>query len=193
MRGFTLLELLTALAIFALLSTMGYTGLQTVLQAQAQHRQQAEAFAELTRALTLLQQDLEQAINRPVRDRQGDPVAALVGGQDAAGLELTRSGWLNPQRSPVPALQRVGWRLADGRLLRLSWPVLDRAPDTGLVDVPMLEHVEQLGLRFLDREGAWHPSWPAGNNALPLPVAVEVTAQVEPWGTVRRLFRVPGP
>lgn len=192
MRGFTLLELLTALAIFALLSTMGFTGLQTVLQAQAQHREQAQAFAALTRTLSLLQQDLEQAVNRPVRDQQGDPLPALLGNPSAASLEFSRQGWLNPQRSPVPALQRVGWRLEQQRWLRHAWPVLDRAPDTTAVEVTMLDGVESLQLRFLDREGEWHPSWPPAADAPALPAGVEVSAQVRPWGKVRRVLRVPG-
>lgn len=193
MRGFTLLELLTALAIFALLSTMGYAGLQTVLQAQDRSRAQAEAFADLARAMTLLQLDLEQALQRPVRDQQGDVLDPLRGAADQQGLELTRGGWFNPLRAPVPTPQRVGWRVEDQRLLRFTWPVLDRAPDSSATETALLDQVQELRLRYLDRERVWHPTWPPPTDALPLPLAIEVTLEVAPWGTVRRVFRVPGP
>lgn len=194
MRGFTLLELLVALAIFALLSTLGYAGLQSLLQTQAVSVERAESFALLNRALALLQQDLEQAVARPVRDAQGDAVAPLSGTDSAAALlELTRNGWLHPGRSSTPMLQRIGYRLEGRRLLRHTWPVLDRAPDTTARATLLLDQVARLQLRFLDAGGNWQPSWPPAGEAEPLPAAIELRLDLDRWGTIRRLYRVPGP
>ena len=194
MRGFTLLELLVALAVFALLSTLGYAGLQSLLQTHAASVERAEAFALLNRALALLQRDLEQAVARPIRDAQGDAVAPLSATDSATTrLELTRNGWLHPGRWSTPMLQRIGYRLEGRRLLRDTWPVLDRAPDTTARETLLLDEVARLQLRFLDAGGNWRASWPPAADAEPLPAAIELRLDLDRWGSVRRLYRVPGP
>ncbi len=191
--GFTLLELLVALAVFALLSALGYTGLQSLLRTQAATTERSRDFAQLTRALVLLQNDVEQALARPIRDNQGDTVVPLVA--DAGTnptLELTREGWLNLSQGETPMLQRIGYRVDGERLIRRSWPVLDRAPDTTPRETLALDHVQSVALRFLDANGSWQPSWPPAAAPLLLPKAIELRLELRNWGSIRRLFRVPG-
>lgn len=193
-RGFTLLELLVALAVFALLSAMGYAGLQTLMNSQSIQERHDQELAQLTRALALLQQDLEQAVARPVRDAQGDEVPPLQALDDGVNLiEFTRAGWFNPSRFEAPMLQRVGYRLEDSRLIRRTWPVLDQAPDTAPTDTVLLEHVERLQLRLLDAEGSWLNVWPPAGTPLGMPIAVDLRLELGPWGEIRRLFRMTGP
>ncbi len=192
-HGFTLLELLVALAIFALLSALGYTGLQSLLRTQAATSERSRDFAQLTRALVLLQNDVEQALARPIRDNQGDAVVPLLA--DAGTnptLELTREGWLNLSLGETPMLQRIGYRIDGERLIRRSWPVLDRAPDTTPRETVALENVKSMRLRFLDTNGSWQPSWPPAAAQQTLPRAIELRLELGNWGSIRRLFRVPG-
>ncbi len=191
--GFTLLELLVALAIFALLSALGYTGLQSLLRTQAATTERSRDFARLTRALVLLQNDVGQALARPIRDNQGDTVVPMVA--DAGTnptLELTREGWLNLSQGETPMLQRIGYRFDGERLIRRSWPVLDRAPDTAPRETLALPNVKSIQLRFLDTNGSWQPSWPPAAAQQALPRAMELRLELRDWGSIRRLFRVPG-
>jgi len=192
-QGFTLIELLVALLIFVLLAVMSYGGLRTVLDSQQSFERHNDRLAELQILFMMMGRDIEQTVNRPVRDSFGDPAAALVGADQ--GLELTRAGRRNPGGMVRSQLQRVGWFLDNGELQRQTWAVLDRAQDSEPVTHVLAEQVRSMGLRFLDGQGQWHNAWPAttgnNNNKQPaLPEAVEVNVELEDWGMVTRLFRV---
>jgi general secretion pathway protein J len=68
LAGFTLLEMLVALAIFALLSVMSYGGLRSVMEQQAATELEAEQLGQLQKIYLLMQRDFEQAVPRAVRD-----------------------------------------------------------------------------------------------------------------------------
>lgn len=196
-RGFTLLELLVALSIFALLSAMAYGGLNTVMRSQQAVTAQAERLAQLQKAFLFLGRDITQAIDRQIRGEFGDPQPAMVGlTLGERRLELTRNGWRNPVGRKRSNLQRVAWGVRDEQLLRLYWNVLDRAPDSEPLETVMLDGVEALELRFLDAKQQWSEVWPAVNRGVTssdaLPRAVEVTLETEREGRIRRVFLVAG-
>ena len=190
-RGFTLIELLVALVIFALLATMSYGGLRTVLDAQQRFEQHNDRLAELQMMFMMMGRDIEQTVNRPIRDEYGDTQSALLGGTE--GLELTRGGRRNPAGMARSQLQRVGWVLDNGELIRLSWVALDRAQDSVAGRHSMTDQVVGLEFRFLDQQRQWRSQWPvlSNNDKQPaLPRAVEVNVELEDWGTVTRLYRI---
>lgn len=195
--GFTLLELLVALSIFALLAAMAYGGLNTVLKARAETDRQAERLTQLQNTFFWLGRDMEQTVNRPVRDEYGDPQAALSGVEIGDyRLALTHGGWRNPVDRPRSSLQRVAYGLRDEQLVRVYWNVLDRAQDSQPVENVLLDGVERLELRYLDTKKEWHDDWPpaitgtAPNTAPPL--AVEVTIETKAEGRITRLYGVAG-
>ncbi len=199
-RGFTLLELLVALAVFAILATAAYGGLRTVLFTRVAVETQSQRLAAVQLAFHRLGQDIEQAAPRRIRDEYGEPQAALLGDELAdERLILTRAGWANPLGQPRASLQRVAYRLRDGQLWRLHWPVLDRG---GLIEpreTPVLDQVRELRIRFLDRNESWRNDWPppAAGESIPrdldaLPRAVEISVTLEDWGEITRLLLLPG-
>jgi general secretion pathway protein J len=202
--GFTLLELLVALAIFAVLATIAYGALNSVLTARRAVEAKGERLAALQTALMVMERDVEQAVPREVRDEFGDRQPALIGGgTGTAVLALTRDGWRNPLGLARSNLQRVAYAFNDGRLLRASWSILDRAPDSQPYSEVLLDKVTAVDVRFLGADGQWSGYWPqqtaAGQAAgaqialaMPPPRAVEVSLDVEGWGRITRLFRVPG-
>jgi general secretion pathway protein J len=194
--GFTLLELLVALAIFGLLAAMSYSGLQAVLKQQAHTEQAADRLGELQKLYLIMQRDIEQIVPRTVRDEFGDAQQPLVGGD---ALQLTRGGWRNPAGRQRSTLQRVGYAYDDEQLVRYSWSVLDRAQDSEPLEQPLIDDVERMGLRYLDGNDEWREQWPdavAAINADPadipaLPKAVEVTIEHKIFGTLVWLFQLP--
>lgn len=193
--GFTLLELLVALAIFGLLATMSYSGLRTILEQQAGTEAAAERLAELQKIYMLMQRDIEQAVDRPVRDEYGDEQPALAGGDV---LQLTRGGWSNPAARARSSLQRVGYAFEDDQLVRYSWSVLDRAQDSEPLRQPLTDSIEQLQLRYLAASNEWREQWPdtvpdTQSETPPsgLPRAVEVTLDHTQFGQLVWLFQLP--
>lgn len=196
-RGFTLLELLVALAIFALLAAMAYGGLNNVLQVSHGTEQHAARLAQLQKTFLWLGRDLEQASDRSIRDEYGDSQLALQGGEFGRyQLELTRAGWRNPAQRSRSHLQRVAYGVRDGQLIRAYWNVLDRAQDSQPLESVLLEDVSKLEYRFLDASQQWQSVWPAisldGQLTQGPPLAVEVSLETEAEGRIRRLFRIPG-
>lgn len=197
-QGFTLLELLVALVILAVIGIMAYSGLDTVLTARLQTDQQAAQLARLQMALIWLGRDLEQYIERPIRDQYGDKQPALQG--TLSQLELTRAGKRNPAQLPRSSLQRVGYHLEDSTLWRSHWRVLDRAQDARPIQMALLNDIDEIKCRYLDEQRRWHEQWPPDllnapfdDETHPPPTlkAIEITLNVGEWGRIVRLFRVP--
>jgi len=196
-RGFTLLELMIAIAIFALLSLATYRMLESVMRTDAATRTQEQALREVARAFWSLERDLAQISPRPIRDPYGDQRGAFLGEIDAedgsAAFELTRSGWRNPTGLTRSQLQRVRWRLAGETLERVYWVVLDQAVDSEPRVQKVLEGVTALELRFLDKDGVWQSQWPPDPEQQPrrLPQALELKLQHRRYGELTRLLRLP--
>ncbi|MCK5383650.1 MAG: type II secretion system minor pseudopilin GspJ [Gammaproteobacteria bacterium] len=199
-RGFTLLELLVALAIFGLLAAMSYGGLQAVLVQQSYTEQAADRLGELQKMYLVMQRDIEQIVPRIVRDEFGDAQQPLIGGDT---LRLTRGGWRNPAGRQRSTLQRIGYAYEEQQLVRYTWSVLDRAQDSEPLKQPLIEDVERLQLRYLESNDVWKEQWPdaadlvdnevaEGLLGLPaLPKAVEVTIEHKMYGTLVWLFQLP--
>ena len=199
-RGFTLLELLVALAVFSIMAVAAYGGLRNVLYTRAAVEEQNRRLAAVQLAIYRLEQDIEQAVPRGIRDEYGEPQGAVLGGALADDrLTLTRAGWDNPLGQPRANLQRVAYRLRDGRLWRLYWPVLDRG---GLIEpreTLLLDQVREFKARFLDQDD-WRDDWPppssSSEDSKPdpdrLPRAVEISLTLEDWGEITRVLPLPG-
>lgn len=186
-RGFTLLELLVAMAVFGVVGVMAVGGLGAVLAGDRAARDQQERLREVQLAVQTLERDLAQAVARTVRDRYGDPLAAVLAARD--GIELTRGGFANPLAHRRSELQRVGYRLQDESLLRAAWPMLDRAPGLEPRETEMLAGVQAFQVRWLDDRDRWLDLWPpVGLGATAWPRAAEVRLRLADWGEITRLI-----
>lgn len=200
--GFTLLELLVALSIFAVLALLAYGGLTSMLNTRAQADEHAEALRELQLAYRTLERDIEQYVPRSVRDEYGQDQPAISAGMEiGAALELTHGGWRNPAEQARSTLQRVAYSVQDDTLVRSVWMSLDRPSDAKPAEQALLQGVAELQLRLLDANDTWQERWPpAGQStpppgapvpAAPPPRAVEMVLKTERWGELRWLFRFP--
>jgi general secretion pathway protein J len=205
-RGFTLLEVLVAVAIFAILGTMAMTGYTQI----AQQRDRLAASMERARAVQLaimrITQDFAELEPRSVRDALGgnSEPALIADTRGPAAVRLTRAGWSNPAGIGRSTLQRVEYRVLEGKLIRDHYGVLDRTLTTEPVSVPLVDQVLSFRLRFMDNGRSWSDQWPsaaAQRNSVGVPqalapvespVAVEVTLELEDWGRIVRLIEVPG-
>lgn len=195
-RGFTLLEMLVALAVFAVLGLMSSQMVSRVLDVHKIAMARGERLGELQRAIQLMQRDVMEIVPRSVRDEMGDALPVLRIGTDTA-LELTRNGWRNPLGQRRSEMQRVAYVARDDILYRYYWNVLDRAEDTKPVIQELLHEVSAVEVRAVDVSGNQHAFWPLvgdldGDPASKL-AAIQVRLTVAPFGEITRLWDVPPP
>ena len=199
-RGFTLLEMLVAMAVFAIMSVTAYQGLHAVLLADHVTREQAQRLADLQVTLSVLERDLAQVLDLSVRDEFGDPLPGLrlrAGGEHQL-LELVRAGAGGEQR-----LRRTAWQITERGLERRLWPGVDIVDVDSMRVLPFAELVDEdqrLGMDSafhfivrtpagLDRVDAW-PLPDADPEASGLPMAVELVLDIPGLGEIRRLMAV---
>ncbi len=211
--GFTLVELLLALAISALVAALAYAGIQSAIGVSSGMQDEVRRLSEVQRALNIIEEDLAQVVPRAIVNGYGSDEAAFRAGvYEDVLLEFTRGGLGNPQDLMRSELQRVRYVLADGRLWRQWWTVLDRveesrAPESAL----LLENVEALQLAFLPPaavgapatdlyalmttaalwENAWNSARLAPDTVAPLPLAVDLHLTLADFGEVRRVVELP--
>jgi len=191
-RGFTLLELLVSLSIFALISVSLYGSLSSMLDTKQHLESETEQLRDLQTAFRIIGRDIEQAVDRPVRTvYQPDPLPAMNWEEHPGVFEFTTGGRRNPLLAKRSSLQRVAYRLEDGELIKDSWPVLDRGIESEPFSQVLLRGVESFELSFVDDMGTYRV-WPqtntSGSSGAALPKAVHVHLDVKKWGRIDRLF-----
>lgn len=196
-QGFTLIELIVSISIFAVLSVLAYGSLDYVVNTDAVASERMNRLSALQKTFLLIQADVEQMRPRPIRDAYGtqQPAMVTIINEPHRTLDWTRGGrqtWLNTQSS---GLMRVGYGIKEQQLVRYQWPVLDQAPDSVALESALLKDVKNLDIRFLDEKNTWHNQWPPTDfsSSTPtdpskLPLAIEFTLELGDWGKVTRLF-----
>lgn len=212
-NGFTLLEVMIALAIFAIIGLSAYRVLDVIISSQARIEEHSKALRQWQRAMLIIGADIEQMLNRPIRGAYADEEKALQVDGDYT-LEFTRLGWRNPLQRKRSELQRVAYSLdsigiiSNGdeyietgvddqaiHLLRYHWSMLDRPQDAKPETQILIQNVNDIRLRFLGIVGKWQTEWPLANNDetidhSALPIAIELTIETQTLGEVRRIFQI---
>ena len=192
-RAFTLVELLVALAIFALISGFAYRGLNAMLESREALQKDARKWRDVALFVGRFERDLGAVLMRTATGSSGTPLPPVSSTLDTPsqgeGLAVTRSG--SPlQENALAAPQRIAYRLRDGRVERLSWAGVDAAPREEPVAVPVLASAKSLSFRFMDpASGEWRTAWPNGNSLLP--AAVELTVELASGERIVRLVDIP--
>ncbi len=173
-NGFTLVEMMVALFIFAMLSVAGVIMLRSAVDSDAVTAENLGEMAEMQRFVSLMESDLSQAVPRTYRDDGGDRMPAFsseTGEAGAAFLKFTRGGQSNINGEARSNLERVEYQLTDGDLERWRY----RMTDGGSIDQPavLISRIDSLALRFRDKRGQWSDRWETERLA-ELPRAIEI-------------------
>lgn len=183
--GFTLVELLVAVAVFSVLSLMAFSGLQSVLNAQQSIDRHTRELASIQFAVGMLERDLRQAVARSVRDRLGSQLPPFSG--TPTSFELSRTAWQNPLQRQRSAIQRVRYGWADQALSRAYWDVLDRGQGTSPITQSVLEGVSDFRMRYRDAAGQWSSQFASRRGDQAWPSAVEFRLEHQTLGALHRI------
>ncbi len=192
-RGFTLIEMLVAIAIFAMLSMGAYQVLQGVLRSNEISEQRGLALKQLQRAMLVIERDFQQMLART--NRSDDELTAMplqVGKflfeSDDYGIAFSRSGWRNPMSQlPRSSLQRVSYRLKENNLERLTFVYLDPVVGESPKEQILLTGVEGLTFEFY-HSSKWIDAW---TDKKALPAGIKITLQTQSFGEISRSFLLP--
>lgn len=190
-RGFTLLEVLIAVAILALISLLGYRAVAALGDSETRLAAEATRWRTLDLFFARLEADLRQAMPRPAR-LSGELEPAWLASTDSGGnglLEFSRAG---PEfvLEPGSAGQRLAYRLRNGSVEVLYWGSYDRPRGVEPTPYALLDGVTQFQLAYLTQAGNWASTWPlVGEDDLPRAVKVDVTLAsgevIERWLALR--------
>ncbi len=195
--GFTLIEVLVALAIFGVMSVLAYLALSLALNNTEMLNARMDRLRDIQRTVRYLTNDLSMAVPRPVRGELGDiyaPAVLVSAGNDFA-LAVTHGGWSNPAGLPRGTLQRSVYVIEEGTLLRVYYNVLDATYSNNPVSQELIDGVEALEFRLIQDNGDPILEWPPVNSP-PLtglrlrPRAVEIILTLEDEGEIRRIVEV---
>ena len=194
-QGFTLMEMLVALAVFAFIGMLGAQLMQGTLSNRELVGERADRLVEMQRAMLMLKRDIMQITDRPVRDILGDSRGPVLIGSDGL-MEFSRLGWRNPLGHARAEVQRVTYLVEDGDLHRAWWAVLDRSQDSEPRLQRLLSDIDQIEFFAVDASGREHTYWPLlgeedGRSDRRL-AAIVMRLEAVPFGVVERIWPVPG-
>ena len=193
--GFTLLEVIIALTVFAILGTLAFSGLNSILKWQSDLEEKSSQIQAIQLTLKYLERDINQAIPRTIRDQFGDSQPAFLLNTDNE-ISFTYSGWRNPAGLSRSVIQRISYSIdEDNNLVRHSWNRLDGALEVDSREVVLIEDIDEISWEFVSQDNNLVDQWPPINagpdDITSLPRAVEVTFSVVPFGEIVRIFTVP--
>lgn len=195
-NGFTLIEILVAVVIFAIIATISYK----IISSLVKTKEIVDETQNKWGSLSLINSNLEQSVHRliplTVRDNNGAILPALYGKDKLDGLydgqlEMTLSGSIGDDVLGVKPPKRIGYRLFKGTLYLVTWPVLNRALNTiPEIDI-LLEKVENFTPEYLYNDGKWYKSWPPENSdPSSMPVAMRVSLLMNSGESVVREWSI---
>ncbi|MFO1370373.1 MAG: type II secretion system minor pseudopilin GspJ [Marinagarivorans sp.] len=196
LRGFTLIEVLIAIVIMAIIATLTGQALHTATTSSDATNDAVKRLNSVDRTWTLLEADLRNAIPRAIVPSMGEPIAPVIANRsNEYWLRVFRGGVVNPLHAPRSELVRIGYRLKDNVLYRDTWVNIASMDERDALKQKLMTEVKDVVIRVLSNSatslaaGPWLQDWPAsGVQANTLPRALEVTIQTEDYGEMKRLF-----
>jgi general secretion pathway protein J len=206
-KGFTLLEIMIALFVFAIVASISLMSMKNVIETQRVIENHVVAMNKMQFAMIIMQRDITQVIDRSIIDQSNQQLPSLTGNSNY--FEFTRSGYINPMAiSDRSELQRVAYFFKNKQLVRMSWAHLDRTKNTPAIQKILLDNINDIHFRYLDYKNVFQNQWPPPSNAISInksqqqpptqqqlpsvPKAVEVLFRFNQLGQLDRLFVVPG-
>lgn len=195
-RGFTLIEILIALTVFAILATITSSSLYYAFNTRAKVITQADRLNNLQLALSMIQQDTLQTVERPITGNDLHIFPAFIG--MANYFEFTRDGVLNPNSiEKRSSLKRVALACEGNKLLHRTWLSLDPIDRGSYQDRLLLDNLSECHFTYVNQSLQSLHEWreqalTQNQRREPFPKAIQVNLTLKDWGEMTMLFIIPG-
>ena len=196
-RGFTLVEILVAIVILAIMTTLAYGAIANLRRAFEVSRDEEARIKEVELALHTLEVDWFSADPEPVRDALGERTlpAVQVDAREQAWFSLTHGSVGQSLGLNRGSQERVSYRLENHQLYRES-SLLNAAQNALPQRRLLLGKVVRVDIKLDAGNGVWVKEWPSAAQTNPWvtnrlrPALVDVTVELEDLGTIHRLIEV---
>lgn len=196
LNGFTLIEILIALAVFAILATITTSVLYQAFTTRTRVNEQSERLSQIQLAISRIQQDTIQIAERAIRANDMRLFPPFTGKENY--LEFTRDGIVNPgsieKRS---TLTRVAYLCDEGSLYRRTWNSLDPVNRSIYEDKLLLDRLNTCHFAYINQNLQSFTEWreqaiSLNQNKEPFPKAIQLNISLSDMGEINLLFILPG-
>ena len=194
-NGFTLLEILIALAVFAVLAVITSSALFNTFNTRSKVNIQADRLTQIQLGISLIQRDLQQVIDREVRGNEMRLFPILVGLPKY--IEATRDGFVNPgDRQKRSTLKRLALLCTKDALVRRSWPTLDTPNRGSYQDKVIFADLTSCEFSYINQNLQTFKEWRENSinqnqRPEPFPKAIQLNITFADWGNMNLLFVIP--
>lgn len=189
--GFSLIEVLVAVILLAVVGILGYRGLDQVRLASARLGRHADEWQALAAAFERIGNDLRQALP-PALSPGGDAAfwqlrAGNDDGRRSGQLSFVRPAWTTGEA------QRVAYLWEDGAAGSTLWLLLWSGHDetAAVRRLRLLDGLRHVDVSCLDRAGAWRGTWSTTGHGDDLPRAVRFDLVLPDGRRIERIFDLP--
>jgi general secretion pathway protein J len=186
--GFTLVEVLVAVAILAIVALIAWRATAAMTDSEARLSAEIARWRQLDALLTRMEADLREAIPRTVRHGSSvEPawIATPVDSGANTALVFSRAG-PDAVDEPGSGGQRVGYRLRDRRIEVLYWPRLDNRATNDPAAYALIDGIAHFRIQALTADGRWTDRWPLSGAANALPRGVRIDIELADGSVVER-------
>lgn len=194
-RGFTLIEILIALTVFAIISVITATLMNQAFDTKKRVGAQADALNTISFALTLINRDIAQATLRPIHGDDMHEFPAFTGLPQY--LEFTRNSVANPHSKALRStLKRIAYLCTNHQFIKRTWPVLDIPQRNQYHDKILLTDITSCQFAYMNHAKQILPEWrehavQQNQKSESLPMAVQFKLTIPHWGSSVWLFSIP--
>ncbi|MDG1752894.1 MAG: type II secretion system minor pseudopilin GspJ [Thalassotalea sp.] len=190
--GFTLIEVLLAIAIFAMISLASFSVFDGVIQSERFSNEKMQRLNDIQRAWLVIERDYLQIAQRSMRIEGEAPLENFIHTENAsfsssdAGIAFVRHGWTNPGLLiPRSDLQSVAYRVYENTLERLHFNFVDAVNGEEPKIRKLIEQVTAFNLEYFYKN-KWQNT--LINNQLPQ--AIKLIIETQDIGIIERKFIV---
>ncbi len=191
-KGFTLIELMVAIVIFAIISSVSYRLITSLVRTKEIAGEAQEKWGNLSLTMSKFGDSFNRVIPLVARDQTGNVLAAISGKPKLTGIydsqiEMTISGYIGDQVYGSSPPRRIGYRYYGGSLYMVTWPVLNRVLSTVPEIDLLIENVSKFEVYYLYPDNQWRTEWPPdGGDPTVLPQAVKISFSLKSGESIER-------
>ena len=191
-KGFTLIELMVAIMIFAIISVISYRAIASLVTTKEVVTSAEDKWGGIAKTINQISTNYNKAIPLAYRDENGILMPAVMGTNKLNGnfdsqLEFTIAGLIGDEQYGTVSPRRIGFRFLNGTLYLVTWPFLNRAPNTKPQVEVLLKNIDTFTVNFWYPDRQWRDSWPLDvNDYTNLPPGLEVNIKMKSGEQITR-------